>query len=172
MTQTAETPARTWKMHLQEKVGLYVSLTTALIAALTGISSLLMGSHGGRAASEMVLANDQWAYYQAKSIKGYILDSEINLTETIGKPVRESSRTKLAEIEAEKKKIRADAEAHVAKSKRHGQLSGILSMAVMLFQIAIANAAIAALSKKWTFWLFSVGLALVGVGYFVYFFIA
>src|SRR5437016_11069560 len=57
----------------------YLSLTTALIAVLAAIAALESGTYSNEALLEkneallaQTKATDQWAYYQAKSVKGTI----------------------------------------------------------------------------------------------------
>lgn len=169
MTQTATAIQPPLRKTIHEKLGFYVSFTTAIIAAVAAISSLLMARHSGRATADLVQASNSWNYYQAKSLKSYILTSESHLLEAVGKPMKEADAAKLAEIEQEKTRIKTTAEAYTQRSQQNGALSGILGNAVTLFQIAIANAAIAALAKRPGFWLISVGLGLAGVGFLIYY---
>jgi hypothetical protein len=147
----------------QERLGLYVSFTTAIVAAIAALCSLLMARHGGRSTSDLVQATNSWNYYQAKSLKSYILTSEEHLLEAMGKTLPVDANAKLAQLEEEKRKIKATAEAYTARSQENGRLGGILGNAVTLFQIAIANAAIAALAKRPGFWFVSVVLAAIGL---------
>src|SRR5437773_8756877 len=57
----------------------YLSFTTAVIAVLAAISALESGTYSNEALLEkneallaQTKASDQWAYYQAKSVKGTI----------------------------------------------------------------------------------------------------
>lgn len=157
------------KSRLHERLGFYVSFTTAVIAAIAAISSLLMARHSGRSTADLVQASNSWNYYQAKSLKSYILTSQGHMLEAMGKPMKDADTAKLAEIEQEKNKIKATAEAYTLRSQQNGSLAGILGDAVTLFQIAIANAAIAALAKRPGFWLISVVLAIAGLGFLAYY---
>jgi hypothetical protein len=154
---------------LHQNLSTYVALTAAIMAALAGISSLLMARHGGRATSQLIQSTNYWNYYQAKSLKSYILTSEGVTLNALGKPQDEKAAAKLAQIEQEKNEIKKQAEDAAANSKLQGFFSGLLGTAVTFFQIAIANAAIAALSKKPPFWFVSLILAAVGIGYFIYY---
>jgi hypothetical protein len=152
-----------------DRLPMYVALTAAIIAALAGISSLLMGRHGGKATSQLIQASNNWNYYQAKSLKTYILGSEKNLFEAMGKDPKDDAKASLVRLEAEKTEIKAQAEECTRLSEWHGKLAGTLGDAVTLFQIAIANAAIAALARKPLFWLVSLGLGLVGAAFLAYY---
>jgi hypothetical protein len=161
-TQKADTQPKS--KTLQEKLGTYIALSTAIMAALAGIASLLMARHGGKATSQLIQATNYWNYYQAKSLKSYILTSEGTLLSAMGKQQDPKDAAKLADIEKEKKDIQTQAAQATANSELHGRYSHILADAVTLFQIAIANAAIAALSKKPNFWFVSIGLGIIAAG--------
>src|ERR1019366_5997468 len=51
---------------------LFVAISTALMAVLAALSSLFAGHHSNEALIQQIKASDQWAYYQAKSIKAEI----------------------------------------------------------------------------------------------------
>jgi hypothetical protein len=163
-----ETKAKkTLTERMREGLPTYVALTAAIVAALAGLASLLMARHGGKATSELIQASNNWSYYQAKSLKSYILTSEKEIFGALGKTPPEGDVAKLADLEREKGEIKKEAEANTARSLAHGRLSAALADAVTLFQIAIANAAVAALSKRPLFWMISLGLAAVGVVCFI-----
>lgn len=168
MTDHRTTPAARLAK-LQEKISTYAALTTAIVAALAAISSLMTARYSGRATSELVRASNYWNYYQAKSLKTYILISEKEIIGALGKTPKAEDAVKLEALEKEKQAIKAKAEASTANSEVNAKLAHILADAVTLFQIAIANAALAALVKRVGFWLVSLGFAAGGVGFFVYF---
>ena len=52
---------------------LYIAISTALMAVFAAIAGLLAGHHSNEALIEQVKASDQWAWYQAKTIKVAIM---------------------------------------------------------------------------------------------------
>jgi len=152
-----------------------ISLTTALLAALAAIASLKAGATVNEA---LVLktdatriqaqASDQWAYYQAKGIKGAVAQSAINTWEAAGKsaPPRLSAETgrysaqqdsiSRKAVELEHQRDEKSREAEVLLSQHQ-----IYAPAVALLQIAIALGAIAALTGSRFVWFGSMGLGLV-----------
>src|SRR5579871_300432 len=54
----------------------YVSLMVVVLAVATGIGSLKAGGFSTKVVLNQGLASDQWAYYQAKSIKQRIAEME------------------------------------------------------------------------------------------------
>jgi hypothetical protein len=154
----------------------WISLTTALLAALAAIASLKAGATVNEA---LVLktdatrlqaqASDQWAYYQAKGIKGAVAQSSINTWEAAGKlaPPRLAEETvrytaqqdsisrKAAELEHQRDEKSREAE--VLISQHH-----LFAAAVALLQISIAIGAIAALTVSRLVWFGSIALGAVG----------
>ena len=55
----------------------WVALSTAILAVLAAIASLLSGEHANEAMMNQIEASDQWSYYQAKSIKSAVLDAKM-----------------------------------------------------------------------------------------------
>src|SRR5438105_1387121 len=62
-----------------------VALSSALIAALAAIASLLAGANANEAMVDQMKAADQWAYYQAKGVKANVLASKMELLTALGK---------------------------------------------------------------------------------------
>jgi len=116
----------------------WVALSTAILAVLAAIAGLLSGKHVNEAMMNQIEASDQWNYYQAKSIKASVLDAKMSLAGV---------------HEAERKEA-------VAKSNFHKH--EVFARGVTMFQIAIAIAAISALTRKRKFWLVSLLFGLVG----------
>jgi len=127
----------------------WVALSTALLAVLAAIASLLSGEHANEAMMNQIEASDQWNYYQAKSIKASVLDAKMA---TAGAP-NESDRSKVARYEKEQEEIKSEAESRQAAAKSNFHRHEVYARAVAMFQIAIAVAAISALTKKRLFWL-------------------
>ncbi len=52
----------------------YLALATVIVALGATLSTLRVGSFSNRSILRQTQASDQWAYYQAKSIKGYLYE--------------------------------------------------------------------------------------------------
>src|SRR5512135_2922177 len=52
----------------------YLALTTVIFAVCATLSTLKGGGYGSRAVMSQSQASDQWAFFQSKSIKGYVYD--------------------------------------------------------------------------------------------------
>lgn len=110
------------------------------------------------------LAADQWAYYQAKSIKLQIVESQ---ADTVADPQRAAAlRQRAASYTAERDELRAKAQAldavaersnHLAEHALHPHECLALALAMTLIQIAISAASITALTRRR--WLFGLAAA-------------
>src|SRR5579862_165054 len=123
-----------------------VALSSAIIAALAAVASLLAGAHANEAMIAQMRVSDQWSYYQAKGVKANVLASKTELLEALGKPVDEKDTAKLATYRQDQEKIKAGAEASQETSKKHLETHEIMARSVTMFQIAIAVAAISVLT--------------------------
>jgi hypothetical protein len=146
-----------------------VSLTMAILAVLVAIVSLL----GHRAATEAVLnqakASDQWAYYQAKNIRGHEDRLFANLTaiatasnaDALAKVraeyLEEADRYKdeQREIEAEARKLEQEVALEQRRADRY-------DLGEVFLEIALVITSITLLSGRRVFW--HLGLFMGGIG--------
>lgn len=144
--------------HGGEKWISWVALSTAILAVLAAITGLLSGMHANEAMMSQIESSDQWAYYQAKGVKAAVLDVKMSLSGA----ANEEDRTKAERYQEEQKEIQKEAndKQHDAKSNFHQH--EIFARGVTMFQIAIAIAAISALTKKRRFWIVSLLFGVVG----------
>lgn len=152
----------------------YISLSTAIIAILTALAGLYesqVTSQTILAKNDAVLlqsqASDQWAFYQAKSLKGHIykVNSELypqkadDFKNKVDKYEKEQ-----AQIMADAKKLEELREAKNHESEHFYHKHHTLSFAITFLQISIAIASISALTRNKKFWLVSLGLGTIGLG--------
>ena len=151
---------------IQEKSIMLYAITSAFYAIFAATTALLAGFHSNEAMIEQIKASDQWAYYQAKSIKMNIAESKTELQKSL--KVRadkntlnkiESYKTEIAAISEKAKEIELKSESHL---KKHVSFS----RSVTLFQIAIGMTAFAILIKRRSFWYISMAFALGGLFFF------
>ena len=163
--EEAEVPLEHLHEHVQESAEhsreawiSWVALSTAILAVLAAIAGLLSGKHANEAMMSQIQASDQWGYYQAKSIKAAVLDAKMALASAID----EKDRAKAAKYEEEQAEIKSEAEHKEIESKTNFHKHEVLARGVTMFQIAIAIAAISALTKKRRFWIVSLVFGIVG----------
>ena len=154
--------------HAQQRWVLGVALSTAVIAALAAICSLLSGDNANEAMMEQIQCADKWSEYQTKGIKSQTLASKVELLDSDDKPVKESDRRQLAKYRADQEQKRNEAEELQASSKRHLQRHKTFAYGVTLFQIAIAVSAISVLTRQRWFWLIGLGFGAAGVVFLSY----
>ena len=135
-----------------------MALSTAILAVLAAIAGLLSGQYANEAMMNQIEASDQWNYYQAKSIKASVLDAKMSLA---GAP-NESDQFKRDRYEKEQEEIKSDAGHKEAAAKSNFHKHEVFARGVTMFQIAIAIAAISALTRRRKFWM--VSLLFGGVG--------
>jgi len=152
--------------------GRYLALTTALVAVLAAVASLVSGNFANRALLAkndalllQIKASDTWNQYQSKSIKIHLLEGGL-------RGASDGAAT-LDRYRAEQKELRAAAEgleSRVEESNRKAEefleKHHTVALSVTTFQIAIALSAIGALLRRRAFWLLSMVLALAGIGFF------
>jgi hypothetical protein len=160
----------------------WLALITVILALGATLSTLKVGSFSNRSILRQTQASNQWAYYQAKSIKSYLyelqkekLEGELKLLgETTPKEVMEdlqkriaSYDKKLATYDQEKADIQKGArklEQERDEATLHSQAFGI---AVILLQLSILLSSIAALMKKPMVWVLGLILGAAGTIAFV-----
>jgi hypothetical protein len=137
----------------------WVALSTAILAVFAAIAGLLSGKHANEAMMSQIEAADHWAYYQAKGIKASVLDAKMTLSSA---PPNEQDRAKAERYQEEQADIQKEAQKKEAEAKGNFHQHEVLARGVTMFQIAIAIAAISALTKKRRFWMVSLAFGIVG----------
>ena len=158
----------------------FLALTTVIIALGATMSTLSVGKFSNRGILKQTQASNQWAYYQAKSIKAYLyelqkekLETDLKLSPNIDEGVRNEYEQKITKYgeqirRYEQEKIDIQGQAQSLEKERdqamvHSQQFGL---AVIFLQLAILMSSIASLMKKKLMW--GVGL-MVGMLGFLYF---
>ena len=157
---------------------LQLSLSTAIIAVFAAIASLQSGGQESAALlakNEAILsqakASDQWAYYQAKSIKGSLYEVQLEtLTneETIAKfrAKQQKYEHERKEVEDKARELEKDAEEKGKAGEEAFHKHHRFALAVTIFQISIALAAIGALTRRKQLWWASMVIGLGGLFFF------
>lgn len=155
-----------------------LALTTVIFAVCATLATFKGGGFSTRTVLNQAMASDQWAYYQAKGIKGNLyeveamrLKRELELAPKAALPLLERSladvEKKVAKYDGEKADIMKKAtgyEEAKADAQKHGAPFGL---AVIFLQIAILLSSIAALLKKQPVYWAGLAVGVVGLVYFV-----
>lgn len=158
----------------------YLALTTVIFAVCATLSTLKGGGFSTRSVMSQSQASDQWAYFQAKSIKGYVYDLQKEKFEMDLKAMKGSSPSMVAEYEKritgyrekierydkEKEEIKKTAEELEKRRDEAQRHAGAFGLAAMFLQIAILLSSISALMKKKLFWFIGMGAGCFGLLYF------
>ena len=153
--------------HSQHSWITYVALSSALLAVLAAVTALLSGHHVNEAMISQIKASDKWNYYQAKGIKSAILESRVQVLESLNKKISEKDSDKVAAYKKDQAEISEKAEEFQKESEAHLSLHEILARAVTMFQVAIAIGAISALTRRKYFWYVSLVFGALGTGFFI-----
>jgi cation transport ATPase len=160
----------------------YLALTTVILAVCATLSTFKGGGFSTRSVLSQSHAANQWAYYQAKSIKGYLyelqkeeLELELKISGSkVSKSAVEEYEKKIdyyskniKRYDEEKAQIQKEAKKYETlhdDAQKHAQIFGI---AVIFLQIAILLSSIAALMKKKPVWVLGLIMGAFGVIYFI-----
>ena len=160
----------------------YLALTTVIFAVCATLSTFKGGGFSTRSVMSQSLASDQWAFFQAKSIKSYIYQMQketlelklLDLPKSTSQETVNAYKEKIADYkkkiekyDQEKVDIQEKAkqlESVRDESQKHSQAFG---MAVIFLQIAILLSSISGLLKKKMVWYGGILTGLVGLIYFV-----
>jgi hypothetical protein len=142
----------------------WIALSTAMIAALAALAALLAGHTETEAMTAKMECNDQWNFYQAKSIKQNLVEGQISTLHAFGKDPEPDLKAKVDKYDQEKAEISKLAKRYDGESKAYLEAHTKYGYGVTMFQIAIALAAISALTRRRRYWLISLGLGAIGVG--------
>src|SRR5512139_1411113 len=152
------------------------------MAVLAAITTLYVGKFSSRAVLIQGQESNQWAYFQAKSIKGHTYQIqkerlELELFAQSGKLPQEAEakyrRTidtyggEIKRYEKEKNEIKTKAEDMTRQKEAAQYMAGSFGYSLIFLQIAIMLSSIASLTKKQALWHF--GLATVS-GWLIFFF--
>jgi hypothetical protein len=139
------------------------ALSSAILAALAAVASLLAGHHVNEAMIDQLRASDQWNYYQAKGVKAAVLATKLELLDGLQKPAAKKDKEKLAQYSEEQKEIKEKAEELEKSADAHLHTHVVFARGVTLFQVSIAVAAVSVLTQKRSFWFVSMAFGAIGL---------
>ena len=145
---------------------LKIALSSAIIAVLAAIASLMSEHQINEAMISQLKASDQWAYYQAKGLKHNLLETQKELVIQLGHPtINETAMwTKgLEKYKEEQKEISEEATREQKASHRSFEAHYRLSFAVTFLQVAIGLSAVSALTRRRWLWITSLVTAGAGI---------
>jgi hypothetical protein len=156
---------------VKEKWQGWLALSTAIMAVLAALTTLYMGKYSSRAIMAQGQESDQWAYFQAKSIKEHSFEMgrkglELQMLGQKRMPfmVAEEYRKTIAKYDDEVKRysrerqeIKAKAEEIARRKLKAQDMGGNFAYALIFLQIAIMLSSIASLTKRHYLWYIALG---------------
>lgn len=150
--------------HAKEPFDKRVAGTMAIIAAVLAVVSVLGHIQTTEELLQQQKASDQWAYYQAKSIRRY--DSEVARDMFAGmknEAMSEQYAKNAEKYRRDDEEIQKEAQALENESHLKGRQALRLHFGEVFLEISIVFASLAILTKRGVLWFGSMGLGLGGV---------
>ncbi len=150
---------------LPEKWMKGVAVTTTVLAVLTAIAASRGAAFGAKIQLLTALEGSQWSYYQAKSIKHHLMETQqdafkgaaLGTVTPEQKAFYESKlvflKDEIARYDKEKNEIKAQAENTGKQNVLFGRKANQISLSVVIFQIAIMLSSVSALIKRKEMWI-------------------
>lgn len=161
---------------LAEKWMKGVAVTTTCLAVMTAIAASRGAACGAKTQLLTAIESSKWAYYQAKSIKQNLAETQKNAfeAEVLGAANPEqkalyekklaTATLEIGRYDGEKTQIRKEAEDTAALNKAVAKKGNFLSGSVVFFQIAIMLSSVSALLKKKFMWVFGLVFGVIAIG--------
>lgn len=154
--------------HAKEPFDKKVAVTMAIIAASLAIVSVFGQLFANEELLAQAKASDQWAYYQAKSIRRY--QSEVardmfqELTHADDARAVEKYAGNIEKYQKEGEDVQREARAFEAESETKGRQAQRMHFGEIFLEIGIVFASLAILTKRPIVWYASMASAAVGAG--------
>ena len=143
----------------------YVSLMIVVLAVVTAYGSLKAGGYSGKVLLNQAKASDEWAFFQAKSIKRSLAEMEARG----GSPEAQAEAKQRADrYQQEQDEIQHKAKAHEAERDEAAKHGPPLGTGIAALQIAIALASVCMITKRKSMWTASGLLGAGGLLYLIY----
>jgi hypothetical protein len=152
----------------------HAARTTAVLAVLAAVSSGQYANQFSRTILAQGEASDAWSYYQSKSIKRHLVESQISLLTALKAADPKSTTTLEAlqqdDIAAAKKyqtemnELKTKADSIEAGKRVHEQQGNWFQGAFIILQAGVVLCTVAASSKRKELWLIAIALGALGLG--------
>ena len=157
----------------------WMPATTVLFAVCATLSTFKGGGFSNKSVLSQTKASDQWAFYQAKSVKSYLCEiqkenlelakhesKDANYVSDLNNRI-EAYNTKIKNYDKEKEDITQKAKALENQQLETKQHADAFGMGVIFLQISILLSSIGALVKKRPLWYLSIAVGLFGIFHFI-----
>jgi hypothetical protein len=149
----------------KEKRDAWTKYVSLMIAVITAYGSLKAGGFSSKVLLNQAKASDEWAFFQAKSIKRSLAEMEarVGSQETQAEAKQRADRYQQEQDDIQKKAKAYEADRD--ESAKHGPPLG---SGIAALQIAIALASVCMITKRKSMWLASGCLGAGGLLYLIY----
>ena len=159
----------------------YLALTTVVLAVCATLATFKGGGYSTKSVISQAQASDQWAFYQAKAMKGYLYELQKQKLElelaTLDKRASSEvqdrytkaiahSQERVEKYEKDKRDIQLTAKALEHERDMAQQHSHPFGIAVIFLQVAILICSIAGLFKRKVLWQVAMPVGLLGIMFF------
>lgn len=160
-----------------EKLPTYIAVTTLVLAVCATLASFKAAGYGNKMVMAQSQASDQWAFYQAKSIKETNYQVEKDLMEILAKQSgqEELYQAKIAAFEKEvarykqeKNDIQLEAKRLEALRDTARDFNGMFGQSLIFLQIGILLSSLASINKIHHYWYMGLAGGSVGILLFAY----
>ena len=153
-----------------------IALTALILAICATFASLYAGANASKGILAQSQASDGWAYYQAKSIKQSLYESQLEMLEI--DPPANTDSAKLAALkknyadtiaryDKEQDEIKADAQTKEKNRDHFLELNRAFAGSLTYLQIAILLTSLAGLMKQIGFWYAGIAIGAFGIFNFI-----
>jgi hypothetical protein len=165
------------KSFLADKLPVFIAITTVILAVCATLATFKAAGFGNRTVLAQSQASDQWAFYQAKSIKetAYQVQRDALYIAMQQSAQPQLYTVKLAEFDkeiarykGEKNDIMNDAKRLEHERDVAQSFNGKLGQALIFLQIGILMSSLASINKVHYYWYMSLGCGGAGVMLFLY----
>lgn len=154
----------------------FIALTALILAICATFSSLYAGANASKGILAQNQASDSWAYYQAKSIKQTVYETQLELlkldppadvdAQKLAETIKFAEET-IARYDKEQQEIKAAAAAKEAERDHFLALNRGFAGALTYLQIAIMLVSLSGLVKQIYFWYVGIALGAFGIFNFI-----
>ena len=148
---------------LQNPLFIPLAVTVVIIAVVGSVAAQWSGAYGSRVQMSQALASDYWNLYQARSVKGHLLEVTTNVLAKAGnssdpeiqKMLKEYGK-EVARYDQGKEESQKIAKAYEEDRDAAAALGKKLGPSLPLFSVSIAMASMCLLTKKKPLWLVAI----------------
>ncbi len=171
MSNTDATKNQEIKKPWKEKIGTFIAVTTLVLAVCATLAAFKAAGYGNRMVLAQNQASDQWAYYQAKSLKETAYQTQRDMMELAMKQADkpEIYKDKIAEYDKEIARYHQERDGITSEAKQleqerdlAQQYNAKFGQALIFLQIGILLSSLASINKVYVYWY--IGVIAGGVG--------